>query len=296
MLSTIVRTLVTSNKNKKRFIEKENHDKECKEKLFQNIIYGKLGEGVYGEVTECGPRVEKRQLRSTKSRRIDDRPLDKCERFALKKIAKKRTFENEEYEYPKRDWVNEYGKLIYLHDTLRIKSVPFVYDYWECPDYYYIKMQLLNALSLYDILTKLNEGIDIVNEPRDSNIDIIEKLYAFLKDVYTMNEASVYNNDLHTNNILWERDEEKFYMIDFGMSTFGEYYQHEKNREIITDENKKHADVIYILAQLPEDIQQDIIRIDKQQGGSYKKKKRIIKINKKTPKKILKKKTYKKLN
>ena len=285
-------------RERKKRQELTDENKECKEKLFQNVIYRKLGEGVYGEVTECGPRRETPQTRSSKKPKPDDENPDnknQCQRFALKKIAKKRTIENKEYEYPKRFWVNEYGTLNRLRDTFEIKSVPVVYDFWECPDYYYIKMQLLNALSLFDILTELDEGNDLINEPPDSNIDIIEKLHDFLEDVYKMNEASVYNNDLHTNNILWERDEKKFYMIDFGMTTFGEYYQHENNRDIVNDKNKQYADVVFVLAQLGENIKNDLLkRLPKNlqnvlQGGgksiqksSYKKKKRIIKINKKT--------------
>lgn len=292
--------------------EQLHENKECKEKLFGNVIYKTLGRGVYGEVSECGPRSEKRVTRS--SRKIykpddeepdDEEPDDKnqCQRFALKKIAKKRTIENKEYEYQKRFWIDEYGTLNYLHDRIGIKSVPNVYDYWECPEYYYIKMQLLSNITLNEILTELESGgIDIVQEK--SNKDVIDELLTFIKEVIKMNKNNIYNNDLHSNNILWDTTTKKFYMIDFGMTTFGEYYQHDNNRDIVNDENKQYADVVFVLAQLGEDIKNFILEQlpiniknvlqgggKSIQGGFYKK--RIIRRNKKTPKKkTYMKKTY----
>ena len=43
--------------------EQLHENKECKEKLFENVIYNRLGHGVYGEVSECGPRHEKHLTR-----------------------------------------------------------------------------------------------------------------------------------------------------------------------------------------------------------------------------------------
>ena len=263
-------------------------EEECEKKLFQNVNYKKLGQGIYAEIIECGPRKEKHQS-------------NECQRFALKKIAKKLIFENKEHEYPKQFWVSEYEILKHLHNTLKIKSVPIVYDYWECPEYYYIKMQLLSNITLDSILTRLNpEGINKVE--KTLKVNLIDKIAIFLDEVLEMNKAGIYNNDLHFENILWDVTTKKFYMIDFGLATYNEYRKHPNNSDIINDKNKQYADVVFVLAQLGENIKNDLLKqLPKNlqnvlqgggksiQKGSYKKKKRIIKINKKHLKKIQKK-------
>lgn len=99
---------------------------------------------------------------------------------------------------------------------------PILYDCWEVDTeehgtVYYIAMQFLHGPTLANIGSKR----EYETWKEENKIDVVipqDALNKFVRDVNFMYSLSVYNNDMTADNVMWDTETQRFYVIDWGFS------------------------------------------------------------------------------
>jgi serine/threonine protein kinase len=151
-----------------------------------------------------------------------------CSKFAIKVF----TGGNDDTEF---DYTREAEIMTHLRDH-DVSSL--IYDAWSCDGTHYIIMDQFTGPTLAEMVTK---GKTIKTK-------YIRDLAETIRIMHE--EANVIHNDLHLNNIVWDNNAKRFFIIDFSMGTMDyneDEAEEDKNRIIDALETMNYYDEAEIL-------------------------------------------------
>jgi serine/threonine protein kinase len=121
---------------------------------------------------------------------------EECSKFAIKVFT---GGDDAEFDYTKEAEI-----MAHLRDH---DVSPLIYDAWSCEDTYYIIMDQFTGPTLAEMTI--------------NGKTIKEKYIRDLAETIRImhEEANVVHGDLHLNNIVWDKEAKRFFIIDFSMSS-----------------------------------------------------------------------------